>query len=145
MAGDKENNRGSRPVGSTARPFPSCGALSVAAPLLGYVALEVILPCFEGGRHWSWRLFLDGGPTWLQGLAYTITGFAGLVGFALGCLALWRSENRALAALGLVLNAPFILLLVLGLAELLPELSELPGRLKGKGTPLPGPANPPGD
>jgi len=138
MAGGNEDNRGGVPEVSAAGPFPYCGALSAAAPFLGYVALEIILPCFEDGRHWSWRLFLDGGPTWLQGVAYTILGFAGLGGLVLGCTALWRSENRALAVFGLALNAPLVFLLVMGLAELLPELPELLDPAKRKGPPVPG-------
>jgi hypothetical protein len=121
---DNENNRRSLTQAPTAYRFPYCGTFSVAAPLLGYVALEIILPCFEG-RNWNWRLFLDGGPTWLQGMAYTIMGFAGVVGLVLGCIALWRSENRAIAALGLLLNAPLICVLIIGLAELVPELPDL--------------------
>jgi hypothetical protein len=133
------DNNGARPTeGPKAYRIPCCGVLAVAAPFLGYIALEIILPCFEDGRHWNWRLFLDGGPSWLQGLAYTIIGFSGLAGLVLGCTALWRSENWAIAVLGLILNAPLILVLPTGLTEFVPELPNLFAPEAPKGRPVPG-------
>jgi hypothetical protein len=131
-------NGATPPEGPRAIRFPFCGVLSVAAPFLGYFALEIILPCFEDVRHWNWRLFFDGGPSWLQGLAYTIIGCSGLAGLVLGCTALWRAENWAVAVLGLILNAPLILLLPTGLTEFVPEVPNLFAPEAPKGIPVRG-------
>ena len=123
---DNENTRRGLTEAATPSRAPFCGALSVAAPFLGYVALVIVLPCFEDGRNWDWRLIAGiTGPTWLAGVAHTILGVAGLVGLVLGSTSLWRSENRAVAVLGLLLNAPLIFVLIAGLAELVPALPDL--------------------
>jgi hypothetical protein len=50
----------------------------------------------------------------LVNASWTIVGIAGLVGFVLALIAWARFERpRALAVLGLVLNGPFVLLLIL--------------------------------
>jgi hypothetical protein len=118
---------------SPPRRFPYCGALSIAAPFIGYVALDL-----SAIRHWDYRLFLDGGPTWLQKIAYTIMGTAGLVGLVLGCIAWYRFENRALAVFGLLLNGPLIFLLIDGLPTFLQVLPELLDPAKRKILPAAG-------
>ena len=120
--------------------FPFCGILSLTTPFLGYIALEIFLPCFDDGRQWDWRLFWDGGPTWLRDVGYCILGTAGLIGFVSACIACWRGENRVIAVLGMLINAPWILVLITGVIELIPQLPDLldPRNREPKGNPIRG-------
>lgn len=104
-------------IGS-ARPFPWCGVVSVAAPFLGSVALELFSRYAR--EDIDLRVFFGGvGPSWLTAASQTIMGCAGLAGFVLGCLALARRERlRGFAILGLLVNGPFLFLLLSGLRGL---------------------------
>jgi hypothetical protein len=106
-----------------ARSLPVCGLLSVIAPCLGFFAAYVIFPyCAEDNPRYMDLYLIIGwaGPTELAGGAHAILGLVGLVGFGLGCIALWRSERLwGFGVLGLLFNGPLLLVLLVGLFELL--------------------------
>ncbi len=112
------DNSDGAPSKSIRRPFPCCGPLSLSAPILGAVALAQFSSYLNGdieARH----LFGGIGPSWCEAASQIIMGCAGLVGFLLSCIALARHERyQGFALLGLLVNGPFMFLLLPGLSHL---------------------------
>jgi hypothetical protein len=94
------------------RSSPCYDILSVVAPFLGLLAFVIFLGAvdYTDPMH---------SPDWQTGVALILLGGAGLPGFILGCIAGQRSEKLwSLTNLGLVLNAPLLLVFLCGLAFL---------------------------
>jgi hypothetical protein len=84
----------------------------VAAPLPGVLAFVIFLAAVD---------YMDPmhSPRWQTGTALILLGGAGLVGFVLAWIAGNRSERLwGLTFFGLALNAPLLLVFLLGLAVL---------------------------
>ncbi len=96
-----------------ARPAPSYGLASVAAPLLGALAAWLFFAAAGFDGYYSL-------PVWKVAVALGLTGAASVAGLALAWLSWSRGERwRGLTLLGLALNAPLPLLMVwTGLNEL---------------------------
>src|SRR5947209_2300130 len=93
------------PMAPKCRPAPRYNLISIGAPFLGVLADFGFLGIVGTPGHWYW--------TWRGPTAMAILGGSCLVGLVLTFLAIARSERHwSLTALGLILNARLLLMLL---------------------------------
>ena len=108
-------NTGGQSIASAQRPAAWYNLLSVAAPFVGVAAVLGFLAIAGASGHWYW--------TWRGGVAMAILASAIVAGAVLAFIALARSERCwGFTVVGLILNVPFVLLLLWSLLTQLDSL-----------------------